>query len=140
MNPALLTVASGIIKNITELCKKVLDAGDPEKYSSSIEQLNSGVSDTYEEMRNIIVSSKSFTDEEKLVKLEELAKSESVAKERCAEAVKGNREHISKITLEIFKGLLTCGLSFAPAIIKSLNLSLANEKELLSLEDKKDIL
>lgn len=107
------------IKQVAVLGQKAVDAGDPEKYVKSVEVLNRGVSDTYEQMRQIIVSSDNFTEEEKLERLAKLAKEEAESKKRCDEAIQGNREQVARIVLGITKGLLTCGISYIPDIAQS---------------------
>ena len=120
MNLGLMSKALELIKNISELCKKVVDASDGEKYAKSVNDLNDGVSNTYNEMRKIIAESNKFSDEEKIAKLSELALQEEESKRRCGEAIQGNRESIANIVMEVFKGLLTCGIYFMPAIINNL--------------------
>ena len=118
LNPAILKSAIDMVKSVSDLTKTAIDAGDAEKYARSVNELNIGVSDTYAEMRNLILNDSSLSTDEKLQKLDELAKKESESKAKCDEAIKGNREHIAQLTMDIFAGLLTCGISFTPAIIK----------------------
>ena len=118
MNPAFIKAIVDMIKSVADLCKTALDASDPEKYAKGVQNLNEGVSDTYAEMRRIIANNVNFSEEEKLRRLSELAQMEEESKRKCGEAIKGNREQIGKITLEIVAGFLTCGVSFAPAIVK----------------------
>lgn len=134
MNPVIVEKVVDMIKNISDLCKKVIDAGDPEKYAKSIQELNQGMSDTYDEMRKIIVNSEKFSEEEKLERLNKLAEKEIETKKKCDAAVKGNREAVAKITLEVVKGLLTCGLYFVPAIIKNLKTTIIEEDDILEIE------
>lgn len=86
-------------------------------------------------MRSIIVNSNEFSDEEKVKKLQELAGYEMNAKRNCSEMIMDNRENVAKITMEVVKGLLTCGLSFAPAIVKRMKVALSEKSELLEFED-----
>lgn len=119
MNTAVIEKVADMVKSISDLCKKVIDAGDPEKYASSVKSLNEGVSDTYEQMRMIIVNSDKFTEKEKLERLSQLAKQEEESKRKCDEAIKGNRQQVANIALEVAKGLFTCGIYYAPGIAKN---------------------
>ena len=134
MNIKIIEYAVGVFKNITDLCKKVMDAGDGEKYAKEINALNHGVDDTYTQMRKIIVESKEFSDDEKTKKLEELAQSEMKAKKICGDDIRENRSNVAKVSLEICKGFLTCGLSFTPALIKSIKNSLSDDSSISELE------
>ena len=134
MATPIIEKAIDLFKSISDLCKKVMDAGDPTKYAQSVEELNQGVSDTYVTMRTIIINSKQFSDEEKLRRLTELAEQESEAKRKCGEAIKGNRENVAKIALDVVMGLLTCGISFAPAILKNLKSALADGKNIPEID------
>ena len=140
MNISMISKAIELVKQVTELTKAVIDSADPEKYAKSVNSLNSGVSDTYEQMRLIIINSEKFTEEEKLARLQELSEQEQASKEKCAEAIKGNREHVAKIAMEVVKGLLTCGISFAPEIAKKMKTSLSNEDREMLLEANEPIL
>ena len=120
MKPAFIKAIADMIKGVADLCKTALDASDPEKYAKGVQNLNEGVSDTYAEMRRIIANNESFSEEEKLKRLGELAQMEEESKRKCEEAINGNREQIGKITYEIVMGFLTCGISFAPAVIKKI--------------------
>ena len=82
-------------------------------------------------MRQIIVNSNKLSDEEKLVKLAELAKQEEEANQKCNEAITGNRESVSKVVLDIVKGFATCGLYFMPDIAKRLNKMGVSEEEFI---------
>ncbi len=138
MAVVILKAALEALKGITELSKKVIDEGDPEKYAKSVSELNQGVSSSYEAMRNIIINSKSFSDEEKVKRLAELAEQEEASKQKCSEAIRGNRENVAKIAMEVFKGFLTCGISFAPAIVRSFKKALAengDEESVIELEE-----
>ena len=122
MTPAFIGKIADMIKGVSDLSKSVVESTDPEKYANAMQKLNEGVSDTYGQMRTIIASSSNLTEEEKLEKLEALAKQELESKAKCEEALRGNREYVANIAMEIIKGLLTCGVSFAPAIVKKLKL------------------
>ena len=120
MNPGFIKAIVDMIKGVADLCKAVLDASDPEQYAKGVNKLNEGVSDTYTEMRRIIADSDTFSEEEKLKRLSELSEMEAASKKKCEEAIRGNREHIGKVTFEIIAGFLTCGVYFAPAIVQKL--------------------
>ena len=130
MNPALIKAVVDMIKEISALCKAALDAADPNKYAKSVNELNDGVSDTYSEMRQIIVNNDSFTPEEKLRRLEELGDKEQEAKRICGEAIKGNRESVTKVVMSILTGFLTCGVSFAPSIAKKFKFAITSKEQL----------
>ena len=131
MNPALIQKAIDLFKSVSDLSQKVIDAGDPEKYAKSVDNLNKGVSDSYDAMRNIIINSDKFTDEEKLERLNKLAEQEQESKRKCGEAIKGNRENVANIALEVVKGFLTCGISFLPAITKNMRSAIKDEEQLV---------
>ena len=130
MNPTLIKAVVDMIKEVASLCKAALDAADPNKYAKSVNELNEGVSDTYSDMREIIVNNDSFTPEEKLRRLEELAEKEQEAKRICDEAIKGNRESVTKVVMTVLAGFLTCGVSFAPSIVKKFKGSMATKEQL----------
>ncbi len=134
MNIQLVKLALEMFNNVTDLTKKVADASDPNAYAEGVNNLNEGVSDTYVQMREIIVNSNKYTDDEKLEKLKELAESEAKAKKDCSEMIMENRENVAKIALEVFGGLLTCGLYFAPAIIKRMKAAIAEKSEIPEIE------
>lgn len=134
MNIAVIQKAVEMIKSMSDLCQKVIDAGNPEKYAASVNELNQGVSDTFAEMRNIIANDPQLNTDEKLARLQELAIKEEETKKRCGEAIQGNREHVAKVILEVFAGLLTCGISFAPGIVKGVKTALVEKKKLPLLE------
>ena len=131
MNIKIIEKAIDLFKSVSDLSKKVIDAGDSEKYAKSVNELNQGVSDSYEAMRKIIMDSDKFSDDEKLERLAKLAAQEEETKKKCGEAIKGNREHVSNIALEITKGLLTCGVSFVPAIAKNMKASLGDNTQVI---------
>ena len=83
MNPAFIGKIADMIKGVSDLSKSVVESTDPEKYANAMQKLNEGVSDTYEQMRTIIASSSNFTEEEKLEKLEALAKQELESKQNA---------------------------------------------------------
>ncbi len=128
MNTNLVELFFSALKGITDLCKKAIDSGDPQKYTQSINELNKNIDDTYGKMRDIIANSKEFTDAEKLEKLSVLADKEMESKAKCQEALDGNRKNVGKIALDVFEGFLTCGLSYAPRIIKQIRKSLSDDE------------
>ena len=131
MNPAVIGKIADMVKHIADLAKTVVESSDPEKYSNSVESLSHGVNDTYDQMRQLIINSEKFSEEEKLERLQTLAQQEMATKERCGEAIKGNREHVAGIAMEIVKGFLTCGISFVPGIAKNFKESKNDTKAIL---------
>ena len=140
MNIKLIEKIAEAIKSVSELCKKALDASDPEKLAGGVEALHKGVSDTYDQMRQVIITSEKFTEDEKLERLAKLAKQEEESKEKCVEAIKKNREQVASITLSIAKGLFTCGIAYVPEIVKALSAGgvkhLPKNKEPLLIEEE----
>ena len=134
MNPAIMGKLVDLFKSVANLSEKVVEQSDPEKYAKSVNELSQGVDNTYDQMRKIIIESDKFTDAQKLKKLEKLAEQEMETKKKCDEAIKGNREHVAKIALELVKGFLTCGVSFAPSIVKEIKSAGKNQKELIEVE------
>lgn len=106
-----------IVKNITEIGNKIVDSADAEKYSNGVHSLNKNVDDTFNKMRELIENNNTLTIEQKLEKLDALATRQLAARTSCDEAIKGNREHIAKITSEVFLALSTCGISYVPKLI-----------------------
>ena len=139
MNIGVLGKIADMIKEISSLARTVVESADSDKYAYSVETLNKGVSDTYEQMRLLIMNSDKFSDEEKLERLAALAEQESESKRKCGEAIKGNRENVANIALEVAKGLLTCGISFVPGIAKELKL-LGNKQKALEQQKMPDLL
>lgn len=134
MSGELVKLVLGLFNNITDLTKKVTDASDPNAYAEGVNRLNEGVSETYVQMRNIIMSSDKYSDDEKLQKLQQLAESEAKAKKDCSEMIMENRENVAKIALEVFGCLLTCGLYFAPALIKRIKAAISEKSEIPEIE------
>ena len=120
MNVKLIEKIVDMVKKLADLGEKVIDAGDPEKYANSVESLNRGVSDTYEQMRMIIVNSEKFSEEEKLVRLKELAEQEEESRKKCDAAIQGNREQVASIVLEVTKAFLTCGVCYVPELARNI--------------------
>lgn len=136
MKIKIIEKAIELFKSVSDLCKQVLESSDPEKYATSVQKLNEGVSETYDVMRKIIEQSEQFSDEEKIQKLAELSKQEQLSKSNCAELIKGHREHTAQIAKDIFSGLLTCGLSYIPAIAKGIKSLSAHDKIELSAQQQ----
>ena len=136
MNVAILGKIVDLVHSVTELERDVASAADSEKYAKSVEMLNQGVSDTYSQMREMIVNSQEFSDDEKLTRLQMLAESEVASKEKCGEAIKGNREHVASIAKDIAFGVLSGGLTFIPGVKEKIVSSVTNESLLpASTED-----
>lgn len=130
----IIVSALEILKEIFSLSKKVLDSTDSEKHAKSVNALNVGVSDTYAKMREIIVNCNKFSDEEKIQKLAELAEQEKESKEKCNEMILENRKNVTDVIMTVLKGFLTCGISFAPEIIKGLKSTLGANAEFQEIE------
>lgn len=139
MNIAIFEYAMKALSNMTEMTKKTMDASDPEKYAEGVRKLNYGVDESYAKMREIVSASDKYSDDEKIEKLKEVAELEMKSKERCAEAIKGNREHVAKISLEVLKGFLTCGISFTPMIVKEIKKAVGGKAEVKELETAMEI-
>ena len=129
MGAGIIKAAIEMVKSLSELSTKVIEAGDPEKYVESVEKLHNGVDESYAMMRNIVENDTKLSTEEKLEKLKEIAEGEQKAKEKCGEALDGHREKTAKIALDVLKGFLTCGLSFTPALIKSIKNALEGKDD-----------
>lgn len=129
MGAGIIKAAIEMVKSLSELSTKVIEAGDPEKYVESVEKLHNGVDESYAMMRNIVENDKKLSTEEKLEKLKEIAEGEQKAKEKCGEALDGHREKTAKIALDVLIGFLTCGLSFTPALIKNIKNALEGKDD-----------
>ena len=134
MSPTLIKTAIETLKSMTDLTSKVIDAGDPEKYAKSVEQLHSGVEESFDLMRKLVNEDQSLSTDEKLERLKKIAAEEQAAKEKCGAALEGHREKTAKIALDVLKGFLTCGISFTPAIVKSLKQSLSGKESVPTLD------
>ena len=135
-NMAFITAIAQIVKNITDIGNKAMDSGSAEKFVQNVNELNQGIDDSYAKMREIIMTSDKFTEEEKLEKLEEIAKKEAISKQRCADAIAGNRKAVTKVTMDIIAGFLTCGISFAPGIIRKYKKAVSDDTALPQGEDQ----
>ncbi len=118
MNIKIIEYIVQAVKNISEICNKVVDASDPKKYAEGVNALNENVDETYAKMRELITQDDTLTATEKVEKLEKLAESQQAALRACKDDIKDNREHIAKIVTEVFAALATCGVSCIPKVIK----------------------
>ena len=85
---ALIGKLADMVKGVSELSKTVVEQADSEKYANSVNSLNQGVSDTYEQMRQLIVNSDTMSDEEKIERLQLIADQEREAKRQCGQEIK----------------------------------------------------
>ena len=141
-----MAIFQGVVKaldGVVSLCNKTADASNPEKYAQSVQTLNQNVDATYAEIRDVIANDETLSTDEKIEKLNELAKSQLKARQSCDEAIKGNRENVTKIVGEIFLAFSTCGLSYAPKLLAktkkagdSIPLVIETENEPMLLEEK----
>ena len=106
-----------IVKNLTTLGNKLVDSTDAEKYSKGVHSLNQNIEETYSKMRELIVNDTTLSVEQKEEKLYSLANSQLKAKERCQEAIQGNKESVARVTAEIILALSTCGISYIPKLV-----------------------
>ena len=123
-----------MVKGVSELGKSVVEQSDSEKYANSVDTLSKGVSDSYEAMRSVIRNSETMSDEEKLKQLQLIADREKETKSQYGQEIRENRENVAKIALEVTKGVLTAGLSFAPSIVKEVK-QLGHKDDPLELEE-----
>ena len=105
------------IKNITEVCNKVVDSSDPKKHAEGVHALNQNVDETYAKMRELIANDETLSASEKVEKLDKLALSQQAAIKACGEEIRNNRAHVAKIVTEVFAALATCGVSCIPKVI-----------------------
>ena len=134
MSPAIIQSAIEMVKSISDLTGKVLDAGDPEKLAVSVEKLHGGIAESYSMMRRIVENDEKLSTDEKIKKLEQLAKKEQEAKDDAVKLLEEHRERTAKIALDVLKGFLTCGLSFTPALIVNIKKALDGKEEFDSIE------
>ena len=139
MNIKIIEEVVKMIRSLSDLTQKVIDAGDPQKYANGVKELNHGVDETYARMREIIINNEKFSEDEKIERLQKLAVQEQEALKVAGEAVKSNRENAGKVALEVFKGLLTCGVSFAPSIAKGFKKALSKENSVAAIDTKRDL-
>ena len=115
-----VAIFEGIVKafeGLVSLCNKTADASNSEKYAQSVQALNQNVDETYAEIRDLITNDATLSTDEKIEKLNELAKSQLIARQSCEEAIKGNRENVTQIIGEILLAFSTCGISYAPKLL-----------------------
>ena len=134
MNIKIAEYAVGAIKNIVSLSEKAIEAGSPETFANSIQKMTKSVDETYAQMRQMIMDDDTLDTDEKIKRLNEIAKSQQAAYERCEESIRGNRENAAKVAMEIFKGFLTCGISFLPAILSDVKKVFSDKEDVKNLE------
>ena len=81
------------------------------------------------QMRQMIIEDEQLSTDEKMKRLESIDQSQQQAQERREKAIKENRENVSKVALEIFKGFLTCGISFVPAVVNEMKKSIGDKQD-----------
>lgn len=118
MNIKIIEYILKAVKNITEICNKVVDSSDPQKYAEGVKALNQNVDDTYAKMRDLVAQDETLSAAEKIEKLEKIAKSQQAALRACGEDIRYNRENVAKVVAEVFVALATCGVSCIPKVIK----------------------
>ena len=111
-------------KTLTELVSKIIDAGDPKRQAVAVNIFQKGIDDTFDTQRKIIENAADLSTDEKLERLRKLAEEQQKVKEECGEALEKHRKDVAKVALEVFQALLTCGLSFIPAIIENIKKAL----------------
>lgn len=134
MGLAIVELALGAVNTIAELCHAVIEAGDSEKHAKSVNELNQGIDDTFSEMRQLIKNDERLSVENKLERLENLARLEAKAKKDAGAEIKDNREHTAKVAMDVLKGFLTCGLYFTPAIIREAKKAMEGSSEQSMIE------
>lgn len=130
MKIQIIKSAIEMLNKLVDLAHKVIEAQDPEKYTKAVDTLHGGVGDAFKMMREIIEKDTTLSVDEKLEKLKKLAEDEEAAKKRCGEAIEGHSEKVAKVSLDVLKGFLTCGLSFTPAIAKSVKNALSKGEDI----------
>lgn len=139
MNVGMMGKLVSLVGKISDLSKSTLNAADSEKYASSVVKLNQDVDATYSVMRDVIMQDKNLSTDEKLERLKQLTEYEEASKKKCDEAIRGNRENVSKVVFEIFKALLTCGISLAPGIIRNIKNAMADAPALPENDEDKTL-
>ena len=72
--PAIIEGIVSAIKGLTNVCDKMVDGADAQKYADSVQTLNKNVDETYNQMRQLIINDDKLTQDQKLAKLENLQK------------------------------------------------------------------
>ena len=128
MNDAIVNGVVGVFNGVVELANKAVDAGDPQKFAEAVRELHKGEDECFAAMRRDIESDESLSTEQKIEKYKQLAKDQEEAKLRCAEALEKHRERAAKVVQDVFCGLLTSGLYFAPELAKSFRRAIVGSK------------
>ena len=126
-----LAAIMSAFNKVTDAASKILDQGDPQKFATAVDQLNTSTEESFEAMRKIISESDSLTEKEKLEELKKLADQEAETKLKYAESLGGHSERTAQIALNVVTGLLTAGLSFAPEVIRRMKVSIEERKDVL---------
>ena len=119
-NPMFLSIGLELIKEIIGISQKIIEAGDSKKLAESVNEYNEGINKTFDLMRKIVEEDTSLSADEKLERLNRIAKEEAESKRKAAEDIITNRKAVTQISLSLIEGLLTCGISFTPKIIKGI--------------------
>ena len=135
MNTELIQYAGKVIEGIFGLTNKTMEESNPQKFADGVQTLAQGVGESYELMRKIVLESTEFSDTEKIEKLKDLANSEIQSKKACGEILQGNREHTANVISNVFEDFLSCGVSFAPALISQLKDSVAGNSSVETLHN-----
>ena len=133
--PAIIEGIVSAIKGLTNVCDKMVDGADAQKYASSVNTLDQNVDATYAQMRDLIAKNEKLTEEQKLEKLEKLAQNQMSSRKACQEAIKGNRESVSKMIGSFFLALATCGLSYIPKLVAELKKNNINKVDVDQIKD-----
>ena len=139
MNIKIIEYIIKVVKNVTELCNKIIDASDPEKFAEGVKLLDQGVEDTYAKMQELIMQDNTLSTEEKLEKLEKIAASQQSARKACEDAIKENREHVAKVVTEVFVALTTCGISCIPKVVQGCKKAWTDMPEIVMIESENPI-
>ncbi len=124
-----LAAIMSAFNKVTDAASKILDQGDPQKFATAVDQLNTSTEESFTTMRKIITESSTLSDKEKVEELKKLAEQEASTKVQYAETLGGHSERTAQIALNVVTGLLTAGLSFAPELIKRVKLSVVERNE-----------
>lgn len=134
MNPIIIDSAVKCVKSLCDGASTLVRSGDPDNFAKSVEKFNSGVNENYELMREIIKNDDTMSAEKKVEKLQKIAEQEERAKQKAAKAIDHHTEVVWKIVLDVIKGFATCGLIFAPEIVKNVKEVAAGTKMYLDME------
>jgi|GEM_PF-3726281 len=136
MNPVIIEKVIDAFKNFLSLSEKLIETSSPEKFAKGVEDLNKSVNDTYVQMKQIVMNDDTLSADVKLKKLDEIAKKQQAAVDKCEKAVSDNRKNVMEVILTITGGLLTCGVTLLPKMAKEMKKALKNTdvKELNIIE------